>query len=404
MTNQSPTITENDDLALLLASGFFDREWYLAANPDVAEAKVDPAIHFLLDGGVEGRAPGPGFSSRWYLDTYEDVKSAGLNPLMHYLKYGQAEGRIALSLQNVDDLHLIETSDLFDRDWYLEKYPDVAELKLSPAFHYLYYGGFEGRDPGAQFSSTFYFDLYEDVKQAGLNPLVHYLRYGLEEGRYTQPQRNTFHGSGKDKVFCIGFNKTGTTSIELVLNNFGYVVGRQIEAELLMDDWAMRDFRRIIDFCETAEAFQDVPFSLDFTYQALDQAFPKSKFILTVRNNADEWYRSLVRFHAKIVGVTSAPTANDLKNASYHSKGWLWRQHQYIFGADEDTVYNEALYKSCYTNHNHQVLEYFKYRPKDLLVINLAEPTAMQNLCEFLEIEYDGKAMPHLNRSDDLEA
>ncbi|HNA88401.1 MAG TPA: FkbM family methyltransferase, partial [Anaerolineales bacterium] len=183
MTNQSPTITENDDLALLLASGFFDKEWYLAANPDVAEAKVDPAIHFLLDGGVEGRAPGPGFSSRWYLDTYEDVKSAGLNPLMHYLKYGQAEGRIALSLQNVDDLHLIETSELFDRDWYLEKYPDVAELKLSPAFHYLYYGGFEGRDPGEQFSSAFYLDLYEDVKQTGLNPLVHYLRYGQKGGR-----------------------------------------------------------------------------------------------------------------------------------------------------------------------------------------------------------------------------
>ncbi|MBL8063920.1 MAG: FkbM family methyltransferase [Anaerolineales bacterium] len=200
MTNYLPTTIENDDLGLILSCVFFDKEWYLTANPDVAEAKVDPATHFLYTGGVEGRAPGPGFSSRWYLDAYEDVRLAGVNPLIHYLKYGKAEGRIALSLQNVDDLRLIEDSDLFDRDWYLAKYPDVAELKLSPAFHYMYYGGFEGRDPGERFSSAFYLDLYEDVKQAGVNPLVHYLRYGQVEGRIahfrnTSNLPDTFFGS-----------------------------------------------------------------------------------------------------------------------------------------------------------------------------------------------------------------
>ena len=203
----------------------------------------------------------------------------------------------------------------------------------------------------------------------------------------------------KQKVFCVGYNKTGTTSIELALKDFGYKVGIQSEAELLMDDWAIRDFRRIVEYCNTADAFQDMPFSLDFTYQVLDYAFPGSKFILTIRNNADEWYQSLVRFHAQIMGVKGKPTMSDLKKFTYREQGWLWRQQQNIFGANEKTLYDEEIYKSYYENHNNQVLEYFKFRPKDLLVLNLENSDSMQSLCSFLGIKYEGQKMPHLNKS-----
>ena len=36
---------------------------------------------------------------------------------------------------------------LFDADWYLEKYPDVAVLGLDPYAHYLMFGAHEGRNP-----------------------------------------------------------------------------------------------------------------------------------------------------------------------------------------------------------------------------------------------------------------
>lgn len=208
-----------------------------------------------------------------------------------------------------------------------------------------------------------------------------------------------FPKTKQQKVFCIGRNKTGTTSLEQALRDFGYKVGLQSEAELLMDDWAVRDFRRIVQYCQTADAFQDVPFSLDFTYQVLDYTFPDSKFILTVRDNADEWYRSLVRFHGKLLGVDGVPTADDLKNSSYRSQGWMWRTAQYVYGVDEVTLYDESIYKAHYTNHNNQAIEYFKFRPKDLLVLNISDPSAMQSLCNFLDIKYTGQAMPHLNKS-----
>jgi hypothetical protein len=83
---------------------------------------------------------------------------------------------------------LIRTSNLFDKYWYLEKNPDVAQAKVNPWLHYLRYGGFEGRDPGPSFSSQWYLDNNSDVKNARVNPLVHYLKSGKKEGRAPQPQ------------------------------------------------------------------------------------------------------------------------------------------------------------------------------------------------------------------------
>jgi glycosyltransferase involved in cell wall biosynthesis/SAM-dependent methyltransferase len=173
--------TLRGDLALIRSSGLFDEAWYLAHNPDVAQAKVDPLLHYLNDGGFEGRDPGPSFTSALYLDAYEDVRKAGINPLLHYLRYGQKDGRMAQP-QIAEDLYLLQSSCLFDGDWYLANNPDLAQAGIDPTLHYLHFGGFEGRDPGPNFSSKRYLNAYEDVKKSRINPLIHYLRYGQKEG------------------------------------------------------------------------------------------------------------------------------------------------------------------------------------------------------------------------------
>ena len=43
---------------------------------------------------------------------------------------------------------------LFDSDWYLKTYPDVADSGVNPLVHYLDIGGFEGRDPSPLFDSV----------------------------------------------------------------------------------------------------------------------------------------------------------------------------------------------------------------------------------------------------------
>ena len=48
-----------DDVRLIAQSPWFDPDWYLLANPDVALSGVPPALHYLLHGREEGRDPGP---------------------------------------------------------------------------------------------------------------------------------------------------------------------------------------------------------------------------------------------------------------------------------------------------------------------------------------------------------
>ncbi|MDQ7747107.1 class I SAM-dependent methyltransferase [Hydrogenophaga pseudoflava] len=75
-------------------SVFFDAAWYLAAHADVAQAGVDPAVHYALFGGVsEGRDPGPWFSTLAYLEAHPDVAQDGLNALYHFEFHGRHEGR-----------------------------------------------------------------------------------------------------------------------------------------------------------------------------------------------------------------------------------------------------------------------------------------------------------------------
>jgi len=88
------------DLEAIRNSLFFNSAHYLEANPDVRAAGADPALHYLVHGGGEGRDPGPFFSTKAYLARYPDVAAAGLNALLHYETQGRRENRIVAALSD----------------------------------------------------------------------------------------------------------------------------------------------------------------------------------------------------------------------------------------------------------------------------------------------------------------
>jgi hypothetical protein len=198
------------------------------------------------------------------------------------------------------------------------------------------------------------------------------------------------------KIFCVGSNKTGTTSLAAALQRLGFPLGEQAYGELLIDEWTERNFGPIVKFSGSAQAFQDIPFSLDDTYVALDQAYPGSKFILTVRNSAEEWYQSLVRFLTKLIGNGRRPTADDMKAFPYRYFGWIWQVHQAVYGIDEATLFDPQIYQANYLAHLAGVQRYFQGRD-DLLVLNLSESKSMDRLCRFLGVKGRRMTMPHLN-------
>jgi hypothetical protein len=200
------------------------------------------------------------------------------------------------------------------------------------------------------------------------------------------------------KVFCIGAGKTGTTSLEAFFRTLGLTLGDQQAGERLVWAWAERNFAPIIDLARSAQVFQDIPFSLPFTYVALDQAFPDAKFILSVRDDAEQWYRSLTRYHTKILGKGCLPTADDLKKFIYIYEGWIFDSMQLIYGISEDDPYPKTQLIAQYEAHNRTVADYFRTRPEALLTVDLSDPRAAASIMTFLELPYSGETMPHLNQ------
>jgi ADP-heptose:LPS heptosyltransferase/GT2 family glycosyltransferase len=72
---------------------------------------------------------------------------------------------------------------MFEREWYLQNYLDVAASGIDPILHYVLYGAKERRDPSPSFSTYGYLLRNPDVAAAGANPFAHFLRYGTSEGR-----------------------------------------------------------------------------------------------------------------------------------------------------------------------------------------------------------------------------
>lgn len=83
---------------------------------------------------------------------------------------------------------MVKGTPLFNEEFYLKEYPDVAAAGMHPIKHYLKFGEKEGRWPSEAFDPEFYLKENPDVKAAGFSPLIHYIQYGCAEGRKCIPE------------------------------------------------------------------------------------------------------------------------------------------------------------------------------------------------------------------------
>lgn len=76
---------------------------------------------------------------------------------------------------------IIESSYLFDKEWYREKY--LKGGIEDPIIHYLAFGWRANYNPSPEFDTGWYLERYNDVKMNGMNPLAHYILFGMKENR-----------------------------------------------------------------------------------------------------------------------------------------------------------------------------------------------------------------------------
>lgn len=77
----------------------------------------------------------------------------------------------------------ILSSGIFDAEWYLAQYPDVAEQRIDPLTHFLQFGSRELRSPSAQFNARSYYAANLDVRDHRIEPVFHFILRGKQENR-----------------------------------------------------------------------------------------------------------------------------------------------------------------------------------------------------------------------------
>lgn len=218
-----------------------------------------------------------------------------------------------------------------------------------------------------------------------------YIEYPLESLINTRRVKN------KQKIFCIGRNKTGTTSLKHEFIDRGFIVGNELVAQLMLrEPYRNKDFRPIIEYCKTAQVFQDVPFSWIGTYKHIDKAYPNSKFILSVRD-AESWCKSAVNHMSnQITNGERVPTIEDFKSFKngYYYKDFLAKAYRGTVKhpLDKDFLINE------YNKHNQDVIEHFKGTDR-LLVVNVSNQSDYSKFCEFLNLEQANDSFPWKNKA-----
>ena len=176
------------------------------------------------------------FDPTYYLACNEDIREADIDPLVHYLEYGAVEGRLPIDIEPdeidpmIRDLHRLDMNAneafAFDATFYRALYPDLASLpddKL--ADHYRRHGQGESRSSSfaefalqicdnpreipLDFNPAEYIDLYVDLKSFAEKSPLEALRHYMCHGRW-EPRLHTLRGDGAT-------NAADTSSADLEL-------------------------------------------------------------------------------------------------------------------------------------------------------------------------------------------
>lgn len=177
------------------------------------------------------------------------------------------------------------------------------------------------------------------------------------------------------RVFGIGLNKTGTTTLGQCARLLGYRC-TSANRELLEDITLRGDYSRVRSAVTPYDFFEDWPWPL--IYRKLDAMFPGSKFILTVRESDEKWLSSLKK-HA----MWTHPVRHCRKLA-----------YGYAYPHD-----HAQAHLDFYNRHNRSVRSHFAGRETQLLELCWETGSGWPELCDFLRVDYPDVALPHENRA-----
>ena len=178
------------------------------------------------------------------------------------------------------------------------------------------------------------------------------------------------------KVFGIGWAKTGTTTLAGALRILGF--HHQGQNLSLLAHVLSGDCSKAQKIALNADSFDDWPWIL--VYKQMDEMFPGSKFVLTIRESSG-WLKSYRRMLAR-----EGPPSP-----------YLLSMRELIYGFNVH-VGSDADLVNRYLRHCSDVSSYFSAAPDKLLVVNWSSGHGWKELCGFLDLPIPDHAFPWLNK------
>ncbi|MEY4339656.1 MAG: hypothetical protein RLZ14_1506, partial [Actinomycetota bacterium] len=155
----------------LRSTPWFDAQWYVSNNPDVAAAGVDPHEHYWRSGMGEGRWPAQGFDVARYEAMNPEARG---RTLAHFQRRLDAKGGANLQPADVAaQRHPELESGLFDAQWYVARFPEAASA-VHPFVHYAAHGRSQLLPPGPLFDSEAYV-IEQPTALDAYTPLSHFV-------------------------------------------------------------------------------------------------------------------------------------------------------------------------------------------------------------------------------------
>ena len=214
---------------------------------------------------------------------------------------------------------------------------------------------------------------------------------------------NTIKEQFGQRVICVGFNKTGTTTLgkcfdilgmapvarpqalhDVFLNANHEVYGSNKEfgsypyRSICSQVFDEKNFKFALNISREFLAYHDRPWNVGNLFKCMDEAYPSSKFILTWRD-PQKWWDSV--------------------------NNWLTKSHpqdeakylRYLNHLNTDQLDKETFIAG-YLNHNQNIIDYFKDKPEKLLTINFENGEGWAEICNFLGAQIPEINFPHENK------
>lgn len=183
------------------------------------------------------------------------------------------------------------------------------------------------------------------------------------------------------RVFGIGLQKTGTTTLGDALQILGYK--HQSFSDRGVRMYLNGSVQELLQWSQQFHSCEDEPWL--FLYREFDQQYPGSKFILTRRHSASAWFDSLVKHYRDRMGAYVP--IRDMNIRQYGRP-------------DPESDRTAAI--AVYEQHLQTVRDYFSGREQDFIEVCWEEGDGWERLCAFLGQAVPSTDFPHSNKAPSL--